>query len=289
MRLSSELGANERSATHCTPEYAAVSNVYLLPAVQWELSLPCGHILRGNRIMSTEAQYFVVRDGLNKEGPLTFAQVREMAANGQLQGEHLVWAEGMATWVKANTLPDLIGGGAASEMNPAPPTAAGPIGGYATGGPVEYAGFWLRFVALFLDGLITAAIFYGILMVFILPAMIMGGVQQGGGSGQPGAAEVIAGLLSCVGQLVGVVAVWLYFAKQESGPKQATIGKRACGIIVTDLNGNRINFGQATGRYFAKVISGFILMIGYIMAAFTERKQALHDKMASTLVVMGKR
>jgi uncharacterized RDD family membrane protein YckC len=82
------------------------------------------------------------------------------------------------------------------------------------------------------------------------------------------------------------VAGWLYFAMMESSNKMATLGKMAIGIKVTDLNGNRISFGRATGRYFAKILSGMILMIGYIMAGFTEKKQALHDMIASCLVVM---
>ena len=80
-------------------------------------------------------------------------------------------------------------------------------------------------------------------------------------------------------------AQWLYFALMESSSKQATLGKMALGIIVTDLNGNRLSFGRATGRYFGKIISGAILMIGYIMAGFTEKKQALHDIIAGCLVV----
>ena len=59
----------------------------------------------------------------------------------------------------------------------------------------------------------------------------------------------------------------------------------ALGIIVTDLNGNPISFGKANGRYWGKIISTLILLIGYIMAAFTEKKQALHDMMAGTLVI----
>ena len=82
-----------------------------------------------------------------------------------------------------------------------------------------------------------------------------------------------------------MVVSWLYFALLESSPKQATLGKMALGIKVTDLDGNRISFGRATGRFFAKIISGVILMIGYIMAAFTAKKQALHDIIASTLVI----
>lgn len=87
--------------------------------------------------------------------------------------------------------------------------------------------------------------------------------------------------------LLLVAAQWLYFALMESSEKQATLGKMAMGIIVTDLDGNRISFGRATGRFFSKIISCAILFIGYLMAAFTERKQALHDIMAGTLVLDG--
>ena len=78
---------------------------------------------------------------------------------------------------------------------------------------------------------------------------------------------------------------WIYFAAFESSPKQATPGKMALGIKVTDLNGRRIGFGKATGRYFGKILSFIILGIGFIMIAFTEKKQGLHDKMAGCLVV----
>lgn len=82
-----------------------------------------------------------------------------------------------------------------------------------------------------------------------------------------------------------LIASWLYYALMESSHKQATIGKIVLGISVTDLSGNRISFGRATGRYFAKIISGVLLSIGYIMAAFTAKKQTLHDIIASTLVI----
>lgn len=70
----------------------------------------------------------------------------------------------------------------------------------------------------------------------------------------------------------------------ESSKYQGTIGKKVLGIIVTDENGNRITFGRATGRYFAKIISGMTLWVGYIIAGFTDKKQALHDIIANTLV-----
>jgi uncharacterized RDD family membrane protein YckC len=86
---------------------------------------------------------------------------------------------------------------------------------------------------------------------------------------------------------ISTVISWLYYALMESSAKQATLGKMAIGIVVTDLDGHRISFGRATGRYFGKILSGLILGIGFLMAAFTEKKQALHDILASTLVVKG--
>ena len=85
--------------------------------------------------------------------------------------------------------------------------------------------------------------------------------------------------------LAVVVVWWLYFALLEASSRQATVGKLAMSIKVTDLSGQRISFGRATGRTFGKFVSSMILMIGYIMAAFTARKQALHDLMAGCLVI----
>jgi Tfp pilus assembly major pilin PilA/uncharacterized membrane protein YeaQ/YmgE (transglycosylase-associated protein family) len=93
------------------------------------------------------------------------------------------------------------------------------------------------------------------------------------------------GGLELVSNLLGFVIGWLYFALMESSAGQGTIGKRVVGIVVTDLNGDRIGFGRATGRYFGKILSSIILLIGYLMAAFTQRKQGLHDMLASTLVL----
>jgi len=88
-----------------------------------------------------------------------------------------------------------------------------------------------------------------------------------------------------VGAALGLLASWIYEAAMESSSLQATLGKMIFGMKVTDLNRNRISFARATGRHFAKYLSSMILFIGYIMAGFTERKQALHDIIASTVVV----
>jgi uncharacterized RDD family membrane protein YckC len=97
------------------------------------------------------------------------------------------------------------------------------------------------------------------------------------------AAAMMGGMV--LAGIATTVAGWLYFALMESSAKGATLGKRALGIKVTDMSGNRISFGRATGRYFGKIVSGVILYIGFLMAGFTQQKQALHDIMASCLVV----
>ncbi len=86
-------------------------------------------------------------------------------------------------------------------------------------------------------------------------------------------------------RLAGGVLWWLYFAIMESSAWQATLGKKALGLYVTDYDGRKISFARATGRHFAKILSTLILFIGYMMAGFTARKQALHDMIAGCLVL----
>jgi len=94
----------------------------------------------------------------------------------------------------------------------------------------------------------------------------------------------VYGFSDIIGLIVGIA----YFVGFESSAYQATPGKMALGLIVTDTDGRRISPMRAVGRYFAKILSGLILLIGFIMVAFTERKQGLHDMIASTLVVKGR-
>ena len=82
-----------------------------------------------------------------------------------------------------------------------------------------------------------------------------------------------------------LIITWCYYSGMESSPLQATLGKLLVGIYVTDLEENLITFGKATGRFFGKIISSLILTIGYWLAGFTEKKQALHDMLAGCLVL----
>ncbi len=96
----------------------------------------------------------------------------------------------------------------------------------------------------------------------------------------------VLAMVSSVGVVFGLAIPWIYEALMLSSEKQATLGKIALGIIVTDTAGERLTFGRATGRHFAKYVSSLLFGIGFIMAAFTERKQALHDLLARTLAVL---
>jgi len=254
-------------------------------------------------------------DGGQRLGPVDGSTMHQLIVGGAVTPETLVWRDGMPEWRGAGEVPELIsvfevvarrsgvgrGGFKSGVVNfgvvaPGPvalgtvtpgPVTAGPDilrnteeevaggvsgGGRAWGAPPtqqgrliplsevrergDYAGFWLRFVAVILDNI------------------LIGGVSW-----------AVAWVVGPFAPLVAVVAGWLYFASLESSSWQATIGKLAVGIVVTDMEGRRVTFGRATGRHFAKYFSYFTLMIGHVMAAFTERKQALHDMIASTLVV----
>jgi len=151
---------------------------------------------------------------------------------------------------------------------------------------VEYAGFWWRFLAYIIDDLIIGAVSW----IFALPILAIFGISMYSLSEagmNPDDAEVLILPIIMAASSIGFLALilqWLYFSLMESSKHQGTLGKIVLKIKVTDMDGNRISFARATGRYFGKIISGMILSIGYIMAGFTEKKQALHDILASCLV-----
>ena len=92
--------------------------------------------------------------------------------------------------------------------------------------------------------------------------------------------------LSGIGAVASwVIFDWIYNARAISSERQATIGKRCMRIRVTGMIGERIGFAQASARHFAKFLSTFIVLFGFMMAALSKRKQALHDIIANTLVV----
>ena len=141
-----------------------------------------------------------------------------------------------------------------------------------TGISFRYAGFWLRLVAAFVDG--------GIILITIL---ILGWVINVDFAAlEPPEADLFKIRLFWVAL---VFVAWIYYAVMESTAPQATVGKLFMGIYVTDRDGNRVTFKSASVRYWVKYLSIFILFIGYLMAAFTRHKQALHDIVASCVVL----
>ncbi len=231
-------------------------------------------------------------------GPFSETDIRAKLASGEFSPTDYAWHEGLTAW---SPLSELVANAPASSPAPAPAASPQPYapqpygapqgqnapGGYApqpynspypspyqqgamppwgAQGAGNYAGFWLRFVAIFIDGIVLA-----IPRTIVAFALVAMGLDQ----------QTLALLLG----IFTIVLYWLYFAGMEGSNSQATLGKMALGLKVTDENGNKIGFGQATGRYFGKIVSFIILGIGYMMAGFTQRKQGLHDIMAHTLVV----
>lgn len=150
-----------------------------------------------------------------------------------------------------------------------------------------YAGFWLRLVAYIID---SAVLVLGFIIVIGVVAAIAGaGFLRGMGEDMSGADNFFAPmfvLMILMFVFASLAGGWIYYALFESSQYQATPGKLALGLFVTDMEGRRVTFARASGRFFAKLITGLIpLFIGYIMAGFTAKKQALHDMIASCLVL----
>ena len=165
-----------------------------------------------------------------------------------------------------------------SPPPPAPTVSTPPPTSPAAGQATQYANFGWRFLAVILDAIVT-----GIAGV-LLGAML--GLMAGLGGAMTGVQDAAAfGAMNLLGFLSGTAAGWLYEALMVSSSYQATLGKMAVGIVVTDMQGRRISFLRATGRYFGKFVSSMIMMIGYLIQPFTEKRQALHDMMAGCLVL----
>lgn len=139
----------------------------------------------------------------------------------------------------------------------------------------QYGGFWNRFAALFIDGLIL-----------ILPQSLFGyllGTSFVARFNYQDPTLIAMGYMLWA-YLTAALISWIYFAAFESSLKQATPGKMALGLIVTDTQGRRVSFGRASGRFWAKILSSLPMGLGYLLVAVTPRKQALHDLLCQTLV-----
>jgi len=159
--------------------------------------------------------------------------------------------------------------------------------GYAAVPRVEYAGFWLRFLAFLIDNVVMGIAF----VLILIPLIFLTGLGGFIGTIHPDEDFNDVGIFMLIGLIflaatVSLVFTWLYHALMESSEWQATVGKKVLGLVVTDMAGQRVSFWRATARHFAKIITNMVpAFIGYIMAGFTEKKQALHDMLAGCLVL----
>jgi uncharacterized RDD family membrane protein YckC len=225
--------------------------------------------------------WYYAEDG-QQRGPTSLIELQEMARAGSLTRSQVVWREGLLEWVVAEKIPALFPNEpqlvSAGVGAPLPYASPGHLQYYnPKGGVVVYAGFWWRVLAYLID--------YAILWVpnYLLQTGMRQALNLQLRPTRQGLPIIL--MVTGAGSMATIIMEWLYFALMETSSNQGTLGKMACGLIVTDEAGSRISFGRATGRYFGKIVSGLILCIGYMMAGWTERKQALHDTMAGTLVI----
>lgn len=143
----------------------------------------------------------------------------------------------------------------------------------------RYGGFWIRLVAYFIDGILNNII--GIIIGIILGILV--GIAAGSANAEMTESNLF--LLKMASYVLSLITTWLYFALFQSSKYMSTPGKMLFGLVVVDKEYNRLSFAKATGRFFATFVSAIILFIGYIMAAFTNKKRALHDMIAGTYVI----
>ena len=168
-----------------------------------------------------------------------------------------------------------------------PPAAAGSLAAHPMVPPVsaisfggqQFAGFWIRFLAYFIDRVILSV--GGLILA--LPVILVFGLAAAGSARMIG--HFVGAPMMFLLFPLGIMMNWLYEAGFLSSARQATPGKMALSLVVTDLAGARISFGRATGRFFGRYLSSITLLIGYLIQPFTERRQALHDLVAGTLVL----
>jgi uncharacterized RDD family membrane protein YckC len=206
-------------------------------------------------------QIYLSRHG-QRVGPFTLEEINRQLASGTLSAADLGWSESSPGWKPILSFTGVIMPGGASSTA-APVSLATPI---AWGLP-EYAGFWLRAWAFLIDTVIV--------MIF---ALAIGTILRRSPS------EPLTP--SASGAIAQALFLLLYMPVLWASPMQATAGQRICRVRVVDgISSEGISFGQGLLRLMAMALSGLLLGIGFLMAAFTERKRGLHDMLADTCVI----
>ncbi|WP_279361692.1 RDD family protein [Xanthomonas sacchari] len=246
-----------------------------------------------------------------RHGPLAAADLQQRFQRGEIGLSTLVWREGLSEWRTLAEFVDELGltqapapAIAPIEVDretpaatvpdawtaPAPAVAASPYaapsavldGGARVvgGGEVVQAGFWKRVAAYLIDAFLV-----GIVANVIQFVVMLGFFGITGFGKQPDFSTAAGIVMLLLLYLLPMAIAALYYGLFHASTKQATLGKMAVGIKVVRTDGSRITVSRGVGRYFGFMLSSLTLGIGLLMAAFTERKQALHDMLCDTLVV----
>lgn len=233
-------------------------------------------------------EVWIGRDG-ERHGPYQENDVRDWLRSGKVSRQDLGWYEGLADWQPLSVLfPDVV------VDAPTAPVLGVPVAlpQTTTASLEDYAGFWKRVAAFILDFII-------LLIPNTIILKLMGGeaaqetMHQAILAAGTDSNALMAAYMQYYSAVFPAILIWyavvlLYFAILESTPLQATIGKLALGIRVTDGRGARLSFLHALGRSAARYLSYIIFCIGFLFAAWTSRKQGLHDLIANTLVLNGR-
>ncbi len=198
-----------------------------------------------------EVQWYYAESN-HQRGPISLADLRQLAQAARIGAETLVWQEGMTQWAAAKTIFDWWSPPPAVAATPADaalPLSQGVPLDYDSTNEIRYAGFWLRFCAWIIDRIVLGIPFIFLLRVFFAMPNPMMFRPRGG------RLPFLFMSQSLGVELTEMVLRWLYFALMESSVQQGTLGKMAVGLRVTDMHGGRVSFGRATGRHFAKILS----------------------------------
>lgn len=231
-------------------------------------------------------EWFYVDAARQQQGPVSSEELQARYARGQLRADTLVWQAGMSEWQPLQQAMSLPPATLPAIEDPLPSTASimAP-GAQINRSDIVYAGFWRRVAAYQLDSFIVGIASYVVILPF---AMVMGMSAQMSTlehSDDPSAVFGALWPMLALMYLLIFAMQAVYFAWMHSRPAQATLGKMAVGIKATNSDGSRIGFGKGLLRWLGLFLSSLPLGIGFLMAAFTDRKRALHDMVCDTVVV----